>query len=347
MVLVRADLKGHHPAPSQGWARGTQRRAAPRPQDQQQRWAATVSSTNPGCSGDRPRVFPEHLKAAAASKAQGLLGSAPERSIPSCSRTEGSRAFPVGRSQSRGCFLLLLPNLFIYGVTVFAKCYPCHGSPGTQCFLMYPWIVTSQSDSLFSHGRTGEGLWRNKPKPDFNRVPCLRKRRELYKLQLHSVLPPPSLSAQHAGSPEQKPQNPRLHPAAPEQQPCSPGSGRHAGPALTAPVEHGPWAARRRSLLAPRSRRPRSERKSRGGELPSRAEPSRAAPPPPAGWLGWAFFFSLFLFGSAASLSSSLPAQPGHWLQEACYTAYRDAPLLVQRITAGLTEVFKTTQLNM
>lgn len=84
-----------------------------------------------------------------------------------------------------------------------------------------------------------------------------------------------------------------------------------------------------------------------GGELPSRAEPSRAAPPPPAGWLGWAFFFSLFLFGSAASLSSSLPAQPGHWLQEACYTAYRDAPLLVQRITAGLTEVFKTTQLNM
>lgn len=344
MVLVRADLKGHHPAPSQGWARGTQRRAAPRPQDQQQRWAATVSSTNPGCSGDRPRVFPEHLKAAAASKAQGLLGSAPERSIPSCSRTEGSRAFPVGRSQSRGCFLLLLPNLFIYGVTVFAKCYPCHGSPGTQCFLMYPWIVTSQSDSLFSHGRTGEGLWRNKPKPDFNRVPCLRKRRELYKLQLHSVLPPPSLSAQHAGSPEQKPQNPRLHPTAPEQQP-------RVGPARRSRT-HGSgraWPVGGAAPLSPCAEvKAAPKRKEKpGGELPSRAEPSRAAPPPPAGWLGWAFFFSLFLFGSAASLSSSLPAQPGHWLQEACYTAYRDAPLLVQRITAGLTEVFKTTQLNM
>lgn len=79
------------------------------------------------------------------------------------------------------------------------------------------------------------------------------------------------------------------------------------------------------------------------------AESRRAEPPPPAacGLVGLGAFFSLFLFGSAASLSSLLPAQPDYWLQEACYTAYKDAPLLVQRITVGLTVVFKTTQLNI
>lgn len=90
-----------------------------------------------------------------------------------------------------------------------------------------------------------------------------------------------------------------------------------------------------------------SKRKEKPGG--GAAESRRAEPPPPAacGLVGLGVFFSLFLFGSAASLSSLLPAQPDYWLQEACYTAYKDAPLLVQRITVGLTVVFKTTQLNI
>lgn len=90
------------------------------------------------------------------------------------------------------------------------------------------------------------------------------------------------------------------------------------------------------------------EAKGKAGVGSCRVETSRAGPPPAAcGLVGLGAFFSLFLFGSAASLSSLLPAQPDYWLQEACYTAYKDAPLLVQRITVGLTVVFKTTQLNI
>lgn len=176
IVLVRGDLKGHHPAPSQGqcpWhsAQGCAPSSGPAAA---MGWYSQLHK--PLCSGRRSRVFPEHLKAAAASKAQRLLElgagarllGSPPRAAPArraavhfLSADPKPRLFPPASSQS----------VYLWSYFICQMLYPCRGSPSTQCFLIYPLIVTSQSDLLFSHDQTGMDPWQYK-------LSCLRKREE-------------------------------------------------------------------------------------------------------------------------------------------------------------------------